>query len=91
MGFETIIGLVAGAVGGNVPGMANKNMDMGVLVNSLAGVAGGGIGSIATGAMGLGGDGGFNIESIITEVAGGGVGGAVLIAVVGLVKNAMNK
>ena len=80
-----IIQLVAGAVGGNVAGGILKNLNLGMLGNSLAGVVGGGIGGQIIGAVA-----GGNFDGVIGDVAGGGVGGAVVLAVVGLVKNMMN-
>ncbi len=42
--------------------------------------------------MGAGGAaGGMDIGSILTQVAGGGVGGGVVLAIVGVVKNMMAK
>jgi hypothetical protein len=32
---------------------------------------------------------GLNLESIVSSVAGGGVGGAVLLAVIGVIKKAL--
>ena len=40
--MELIIGLISGAVGGNVAGGVLKNLNQGTLINSLAGVVGGG-------------------------------------------------
>jgi hypothetical protein len=37
------------------------------------------------------GGGSMNLETIVSNVAGGGVGGAILMIVVGLIKNAMAK
>ncbi len=36
-----IIQLISGAIGGNVAGIALKNLNMGVLLNSIAGTVGG--------------------------------------------------
>ena len=89
--MELIISLIAGAVGGNVAGGLLKNANMGVLINSAAGIAGGGLGGAILGALGAGGlaDGGLDIGGILGTVATGGVGGGVLLAVIGLIKNAM--
>jgi hypothetical protein len=35
------------------------------------------------------GGGGMDLQSILANVAGGGVGGAILMAVVGIIKNKM--
>ena len=65
--------------------------------NSVVGLLGGGLGAQLLGMLGVGGAaavgsaGGMDIGAIISQVAGGGVGGAVLLAIVGIIKNAMAK
>lgn len=87
-----IIQLVSGAVGGNVAGKTLKNLDLGTLGNSIAGIIGGGLGGQILGSvLNMSSTGGLDIGSIVTQIAGGGVGGGVLMAVVGVVKNMMKK
>lgn len=87
-----IIQLVSGAIGGNVAGKTLKNLDLGTLGNSLAGIVGGGIGGqLLTAVLGMSGGGGLDIGSIITQIVGGGVGGGVLLAIVGVVKGMIKK
>lgn len=89
-----IISLLSGAAGGNIAGKVLKNLDLGPLGNSIAGILGGGIGSQIIAAMGGGAAaaaGGMDIGSIISSVASGGVGGGVLMAIVGMIKSAMAK
>jgi hypothetical protein len=90
---QIIIQLISGAVGGNVIGKVLKNLDLGTLGNSLAGIVGGGLGGQLLGMMGAGGDAaaGMDIGGIIQSVASGGVGGGVLMAIIGIVKKAMAK
>ncbi len=91
--MELIISLVSGAVGGNVAGGLLKNLNLGVLGNSLAGIVGGGIGGQVLSMLGVGGmaeaatSGGMDITSIAGSVASGGVGGGVVLAVAGVVRN----
>jgi uncharacterized membrane protein YeaQ/YmgE (transglycosylase-associated protein family) len=92
MDLGLIIQLISGAVGGNIAGSLMKNSSLGTLLNSVIGILGGGLGGQILGMMGMGGAaGGMDIASILTQVAGGGVGGGILLAIVGLVKNAMAK
>jgi hypothetical protein len=88
-----VIQLLSGAAGGNIVGKLLKNLDLGTLGNSLAGILGGGVGGQLLGMLGMasGGDGGMDLTSILGSVAGGGVGGGVLMSVIGVVKNMMNK
>lgn len=92
-----LINLVSGAVGGNVAGGLLKNLNQGTLINSIAGIAGGGLGGTILSMLGAGGvaeaagAGGLDIGAIIGQVASGGVGGGVLLAIVGVVRNMMAK
>lgn len=86
-----IVQLVSGAVGGNVVAKLAKNLDLGTLWNSVAGILGGGLGGTVLGMLGLGTDGGMDLSGILGSVAGGGVGGGILMAIVGFIKKAMAK
>ena len=91
---QLIIGLLSGAAGGNIVGKVLKNLDLGPLGNSIAGIVGGGLGQQILGSM-LGGGaeaaGGLDIGSIISSVASGGVGGGVVMAIVGVIRSMMAK
>ena len=95
MDISLIIQLISGIVGGNLAGGLLKNLSLGGVGNSIAGILGGGLGGQLLGMLGMGatgGDaGGLDIGSIIGQVAGGGVGGGVLMAVVGFIKNMLAK
>ena len=87
-----IIQLVSGAIGGNVAGKILKNLSLGTVGNSLAGILGGGVGGWLLGMLGLGTGGAeMDVSSILGSVAGGGVGGGVIMAVIGTLKNAFMK
>lgn len=92
------ISLVSGAVGGNVAGAVLKKFSLGTAGNSLVGILGGGIGSQVLGMIGLGtgaaagadvaGAAGSNIvHNLVSGVAGGGI----LMAVIGVIRNALNR
>ena len=75
-----------------------KNLSLGTLGNSVAGLLGGGLGGQILGMLGGAGmgaagaaAGGMDIGSIIGSVASGGVGGGALMAIIGVVKNMMAK
>jgi uncharacterized membrane protein YeaQ/YmgE (transglycosylase-associated protein family) len=92
--MELIISLIAGAIGGNVAGGAVKNINQGPLINSLAGILGGGLGgSILSmvGAGALAGGGGMDLMSIVGQLVSGGVGGGVVLAIVSVVRKALGK
>ncbi len=94
MDLALIIQLVSGAVGGNVAGGLLKDVSLGTLGNSLVGILGGGLGGQLLSMLGVGGAetaGSVDIASIVSQVAGGGVGGGVLLVIVGLIKNALTK
>ena len=95
----TILGLLSGAIGGNVAGALMKNFSMGTLWNSVVGILGGGIGSQLLGMLGIGAaaatdavGGGMPDIGTLLGMAGSGVaGGGVLMAIIGMIKNMMNK
>jgi uncharacterized membrane protein YeaQ/YmgE (transglycosylase-associated protein family) len=93
--MELIIQLIAGAIGGNAAGAAMKNLSLGTLGNSIAGIVGGGAGGQLMGMLGMGGaaaaGSGMDIGAMLQQAAGGGVGGVVVMAIVGFVKNMMAK
>jgi hypothetical protein len=100
--LNLLIGLISGAVGGNVAGAAAPDKSLGTLGNSISGLLGGGLGSFLLQAAGLlshtattatttAQTNGFDIASILGDIGGGGVGGAVLTLIAGLIKNAMDK
>jgi len=100
-----IVQLVSGAIGGNLAGSLMKNLSLGSLGNSIAGIVGGfGGGKVLemlTGAEGTGEaveaaaaaatSDGFDLVGTLKQVAGGGIGGGVVMAIVGAIKNAMKK
>ena len=85
-----IIELVSGAIGGNIAGGALKNLSLGPVGNSIAGIVGGGLGgqllSMVLPAIAGGAGASLDIGAIVGQVAGGGVGGAILMIIVGLIK-----
>jgi uncharacterized membrane protein YeaQ/YmgE (transglycosylase-associated protein family) len=94
-----IIQLISGAVGGNIAGAVLKNFNLGPIGNSIAGLIGGGIGGQLLGMLTSGGaaaamssaGSGLDMSSILSSVGGGGVGGAIVMAIVGLIKTKMAK
>jgi|SoiMethySBSTD1v2_1073268.scaffolds.fasta_scaffold01465_21 hypothetical protein len=85
--------LVSGAVSSNVAGAAMKKLSLGTVGNSIVGILGGGIGGQILGMLGMGGggEGAMDAGSIDSSIAGSGVGGAVLLAIIGAIKGAMAK
>jgi hypothetical protein len=70
-----------------------KNLSLGTVGNSLAGILGGGLGGQVLGLLGLAqaSGGGMDIGSIVSSIVGGGVGGGVLMVIIGVIKKAMAK
>lgn len=99
-----LISLISGAVGGNITGAAAPDKSLGTLGNSVTGLLGGGLGSWLLQAAGLlttavtaaaadpaATSGGLDIATLLGSIGGGGVGGAVLTLIAGLIKNALDK
>jgi hypothetical protein len=94
-----IIQLIAGAAGGNIVGSLAKNLSLGTAGNTIAGAIGG-FGGAQILDMLLGGsttavadataavaNSGLDIGTIIQNIAGGGVGGGILMLIAGLIKS----
>ena len=90
-----IIQLVSGAAGGNIVGALLKNLSLGPIGNTIAGIVGGGIGGqilsllVGVGTTAVANN--FDIGAIISQIAGGGIGGGILMAIVGLIRNVVSK
>jgi hypothetical protein len=89
-----IIQVVAGLIGGNAAGAALKERSLGTTGNSIAGGVGGIIlGQILQAVMGGAAPdagaamAGMDIGKIVTDIVGGGAGGAILTAIIGMLKN----
>ena len=89
-----LIQLVSGAIGGNATGSLLKNLSLGTLGNSIAGIVGGGLGGQVLGSLlnlpAVGG-GAMDPMAILTQVMTGGAGGGVLMAVIGMIRSMMAK
>lgn len=89
--MELIIGLLSGAVGGNLAGGLLKNINQGMLINSLSGIVGGGLGGTVLSMLGASGGEGFDLAGILTQVAGGGIGGGAVLAIVSTLRQQLGK
>lgn len=84
-----LIQLISGAAGGNIAGALLKNISLGTVGNSIAGLVGGGLGGQILQAL-------FNLPevgsgvldpmAILTQIASGGVGGGATLAIVGMLR-----
>ncbi len=90
-----IIQLVSGAAGGNIAGSLLKNSTLGNVGNTVAGGIGGLLGgSILNSALGVtkaAAASGLDVGTIISQIAGSGVGGGVLMVLVGLLRQIFAK
>jgi hypothetical protein len=87
--------LVGGAIGGLGGGKIIKDSDLGPIVNLIVGAIGGLGGGTLLGSL-MGGAtatapaaASMDIGAIVAQLVGGGVGGAILQIVIGLIKNKM--
>ncbi len=89
-----LVNLVSGGVGGNIAGAAWKDKSLGALGNTIAGLIGGAGGAYIMQAVGLLnsiGMANMSVSSILGSIGSSAVGGAVLTAIVGMIKSSMNK
>jgi hypothetical protein len=85
-----VIGLAGGALGGNVAGGAMKS-SMGTAGRSITGIIGGTLLSLVAQKFGISlGDptagGSLDVMSILSNVISGGLGGAALTGIIGMIK-----
>lgn len=94
---STIISLISGAVGGNIAGSALTTKNLGPIVNTIAGLVGGGLGEFILQAFGIisaasaGSGGEIDFSQILTNIAAGGVSGGALTGIVTAIKAALDK
>lgn len=87
-----LVQLLSGAVGGNAAGALMKKLSLGTLGNSIVGILGGGLGGQILAMLGMAtGGGDMDMAGIVSNIASGGVGGGVLLAVIGMIKSATAK
>ena len=102
MNFTAIIlQLISGGVGGNIAGALLKKLNLGPVGNSIAGIVGGiltgqvlrmlGSGGAAATTASAASTSGMDLTSILSNVGGAGVGGAAVMAIIGLIKTQMSK
>jgi hypothetical protein len=90
--INLIIQLIAGAVGGNAAGAASKDISLGALGNTIVGAVGGvGGGQLLSALIPMMAGAGNNVDigALASQAVGGGVTGAIVAGVVGLIKNKM--
>jgi hypothetical protein len=98
---NVIISLVSGINGGNVAGTAMEGKNLGVLGNTISGLVGGGVGGYILKLLGLFATAAtaatagqaepaqaFDLTTILGNIGGSGVGGAILTMIVAWIKNA---
>jgi len=81
---QIIVALISGGVGGNIAGALLKNFSLGPVGNTIVGVLGGGLGQQLLSATGM-----LQSSGMVGDIGGSAVGGAVLMAIVGVIKNMM--
>jgi hypothetical protein len=88
-----IVQLIGGAIGGIGVGKTAKNLDLGTVLNAIAGIIGGGLGGQILNLFGIAAmpSGALDVGSIVGNIVSGGVGGGVLMAIVGFIKSLINK
>jgi hypothetical protein len=90
-----LVQLISGALGGNITGALFKNISLGTLGNSIAGIIGGGVGGQILGQMlnlpGVSTGGPLDPMSIIGQIASGGVGGGILMVIIGIIRSIVSR
>lgn len=79
--------LISGAIGGNIAGMLLKKYDLGTTGDSVAGAIGGAMGGPLTIFMLTRPE---ALSGVISNIMVSGIGGAIVMIVIGLIKNSMS-
>ena len=93
--ISLLLPLLSGAAGGNIVGGVLKNFNLGSAGNSLAGLVGGGLGSLIVGnllgmpapATGVDPDG----AALLGQILGGGAGGGLMTMVVAILNRMFHR
>ncbi|HSD92218.1 MAG TPA: hypothetical protein VLB11_04245 [Methyloceanibacter sp.] len=91
---DLIVQVIAGALGGTAAGSVLKDLSLGKPGDAISGAIGGGvIGQILNSVLGgdAGAVGGLDVGSLVQSIFGGGIGGAIVMAIIGVLRNAMMK
>jgi uncharacterized membrane protein YeaQ/YmgE (transglycosylase-associated protein family) len=84
--LQTIINLISGLAGGNIAGVAAKQYNPGILISSICGLVGGGLGGAWIRFLMKSGT-NMDAGTIMGGIAGSVVTGALLTAIAGFVKS----
>jgi hypothetical protein len=90
--INLVIQALAGAAGGAGTGKTVPNLSMGGPVDAIAGAIGGGVvGQILASMFGMADTAGIDIATLARDIVGGGVGGAIVVAIIGAIRNAVGR
>lgn len=92
--ISIVTSLIGGAAGGNATGAGLKNLSLGTLGNTIAGMVGGVLGDYILQGVNLLNQLGLADTTLNSLIGGAGTGivsGGVLTAIVGLIRNMMMK
>ena len=80
--------MISGLAGGNITGAAAKQINPGMIISSVSGIVGGGLGgALITSLMNSGGR--TDLETVVSGISGSLAAGAILTAIVGIIKTRM--
>lgn len=100
--LPVVLQALSGVIGGNATGAAMKKKSLGKAGNSIVGLIGGLLGGLLLNYLSKGSidissvveslaKGGAKTHNALENIAGGGIGGSVLMAIVGMFKNKRKK
>lgn len=101
--LSLIISLISGAAGGNITGALISEKNMGTIANTVIGLLGGGVGDFILKALGILASTGaagaagattgheLDLAALLANIAGSGLSGGALTAIVAFIKDALSK
>ena len=84
--IQTFINLVTGLAAGNITGRALKKNNAGMIINSVAGLTGGGLGGALISSL-LNSGSTMNVGSVISGIAGSAATAVILTVIAGMIRS----
>lgn len=89
---EVILHLLLGIIGGNIGGLIMRNLNLGFIGNSLAGILGGVMcGQIVSTTLSIAPQISVLPQHLLGSIIGGIFGGLLLMSLIGIIKTSINR
>jgi uncharacterized membrane protein YeaQ/YmgE (transglycosylase-associated protein family) len=84
--MNLVLGIICGAIGGNVAASLMRRYNLGLLGNTIAGIAGGLLGGVLVSAVLVDGP---SLAALLSRMAGSGIGAGFLVLATGAARSVL--